>query len=367
MSLQTRRPTGRPAWPLVLVDGEPKAGKSFSALSLSADPRVGRTFVFDLGDGTADEYAALGPFEIVETNGTFSDLHDKIRAAAEIPAHEGRPNVIVIDSGSDLWDLLKRWTDHRARASKKGRAALAEDPDAEIDPSMNLWNDAKERWALVVNVLRRFPGVGVITAQGGEVARLDAQGRPMPGKTDWSTTAEKTLPQQATAIVRLRRDPRTATLVGVRRLGLDVPAGGLALPLDATLGHVVFDLIGAGSTFAEVQAHGVDVGMPVGRAKSRLLEAVRLADPGLSDEESRSAAQELWQAAGITSQEVSAEQLAELLAMVSTPDGSGVAPSGGVEPAAGGEEQSVVVDDGASVDRQTPEPTAAPGDAGEAP
>jgi len=294
--LQTRKPTGNPAWPLVLVEGEEKAGKSYALAQLSASPLVGRTFVWDLGDGTMDEYGTLGRYEIVETTGTFTDLRDSIREAVAIPPEGGKPNVYGIDSGTDLWELLKRWTDGRARESKNGRAKLREDPDAEIDPSMNLWNDAKDRWAEIVNLLLRAPGIGVITAQGGEVVLVE-NGAPTTKKT-WSVQAEKTIPRVATAWVRVRRDPRSATLVGVRRLGLDLPAGGLALPLEDTIHNLVFEVIGAGAQFATPTVTRTQVGMSASTAKARIVGAVK-ANLQLPDDEAVAEAAVLWLDAGL--------------------------------------------------------------------
>lgn len=319
MTLSTRKPTGLPAWPLILVEGEEKAGKSYLAAQFAASPLVGRTFAWDLGDGTLDEYAALGPYEIVETNGTFSDLRDSVREATAIPPVDGKPNVYVIDSGTDLWGLLKRWTDTRARQSRAGRNALAQDPDAEIDPSTNLWNDAKDRWAEIVNMLRRAPGIGVITAQGGEVMAFEG-GVPVAGKTTWSVQAEKTISAACTAWVRVKRDPRSATLIGVRRLGLEIPDRGLPLPLDNTLHHLVFEIIGAGTQFGTTLAVPTQVGLSVAKAKTRVLGAVKANHPNLSDDEAKAEATRVWNGAGLGSlgatDEVTAEQLVAVLDVV---------------------------------------------------
>ena len=46
--------------------------------------------------------------------------------------------------------------DHSGRLPRLGVGT-----DAEIDVSMNLWNDAKDRWYAIVNLLRGWPGIGV--------------------------------------------------------------------------------------------------------------------------------------------------------------------------------------------------------------
>lgn len=318
--LRTRPPTGKAAWPLILLEGEEKAGKSFGAYALSASPLVNRTFVFDLGDGTADEYADLGPYEVVDLTGTYSDLLDQIRAATAVPpGPHGEPNVYIIDSGTDLWDLLKAWANARARRSKKGREALAADPDAEVDTPMNLWNDSKDRWATVVNLLRRSGGIGIITAQGSEVTKIE-NGQPTRDTT-WSVNAEKTIPAAATCWVRAQRDPRRYTLVGARRLGLEVPRGGLALPVDGTLHHLVFEVIGAGATFAAPTVQPATLGLTHKQAKRRLLDAIQAAWPALSKEEAQEEARTMWLDSGLEDvEDIGGAQIAMLLDAVGAPE-----------------------------------------------
>lgn len=318
--LRTRPPTGKAAWPLILLEGEEKAGKSFGAYALSASPLVHRTFVFDLGDGTADEYADLGPYEVVDLTGTYSDLVEQIRAATAVPpGPHGEPNVYIIDSGTDLWNLLKDWAGARARRSKKGRDALAADPDAEVDTPMNLWNDAKDRWATVVNLLRRSGGIGIITAQGSEVTKIE-NGQPTRDTT-WSVNAEKTIPAAATCWVRVQRDPRRYTLVGARRLGLEVPRGGMPLPVEGTLHHLVFEVIGAGATFSAPTVQPATLGLTHKQAKRRLLDAIQAAWPALSKDEAQEEARSMWIESGLEDvEDIGGAQIAMLLDAVGAPE-----------------------------------------------
>lgn len=270
MTLRTRKPSGQVSWPLVLVEGAEKTGKSYAAYSLSADRRVGRTFVLDLGEGTADEYAELGPYEVIDHNGTYADIVDQVRAACAEPRDDGLPNVIVIDSITALWELLKDWAEHRARNSKAGRRKLAEDPDAEVDVSMNLWNDAKDRWYKVINILRRSDVIGVLVARAKEVAKVQG-GQPVAGQTDYKIEAEKGTAFAVTVQVRMTR-PHTASLVAIRSLHADLPARGLALPDKDPLAHVVFDVMGAGEGSGPAQITHGSVGIPRGEAKTQLVE-----------------------------------------------------------------------------------------------
>jgi hypothetical protein len=280
--VKTRKPTGLPAFPLILVEGESKAGKSFALAQLGSSPLVDRMFVWDLGDGTMDEYAPLGDYEIVETDGTYSDLLATIREAAAIPAADGKVNVLALDSGTDLWDLLKDWVTVRARRSKAGREALAKDPDAPIRPSTDLWNDAAARWAAVVQAMRRSGCISVITAQGAEVMEMDDAGRPTKNRT-WSIQAHKSLPQTVNAWVRVERDPRKATLVGVRRLGMEETA--VPLPLENTLHHLVFDVMGGSEGFANLSVVAPRIGLTKREAMNDLYRTVGETHPNLSKDE----------------------------------------------------------------------------------
>lgn len=296
MPLQTRKPTGRVAFPFVLVEGEEKAGKSFMLAQFAASPRVGRCFYMDLGDGTLDEYARLGDYDLLVHDGTWSSIIEQVRAAAAEPSDPEAPNVIGIDSGSDLWMMLKAWTDSRARNSKKGRETLKGDPDAEIDAPMNLWNDSKGRWAELLGILKGFPGIGVMLAQGSEVTKVE-NGAPTR-ETVWTVEAEKTTAAKANAWVRIRR-PHQASLIGVRSLDIHVPDGGLPLPDEHALDHLVFEIIGAGKEFGESQAVSAKVGVPVAHAKGRVLSAVKGQGGGLTDDEAKAEAGRIWSAFGL--------------------------------------------------------------------
>lgn len=269
--LKTRKPTGEVAWPLILVEGPDKSGKSVASYSLSADPRVGRTFVLDLGEGSADEYARLGPYEVIEHNGMYSDMLAQLEAAcAEPRVDPAKPNVVEIDSGSEFWDLLKDWTNWRARTSKSGKRRLQQDPDAEIKPAMNLWNDARDRWYRVVNLLRRSDVIAVITCRAREVAKVE-NGEPVAGQTDYKVECEKGTPFAVKAQVRMSR-PHVATLVAVGSLDVQIPEQGLRLPDENPLGHLVFDVLGCTPAAGGQRITHGTVGIGKAEAKQRLVQ-----------------------------------------------------------------------------------------------
>lgn len=291
---RTRKPTGTVAFPLLLVEGMEKAGKSYAAYQLSASEKVGRTFVLDLTDGTADEYATLGPYEILEHNGTHTSMVEQVRAACAVESDPDKPNVVIVDSGTEWWNMLVSWADSRARNSTANKRKLAADPDAEVSIPMNIWNDAGGRWAEMAQALKRFPGIGVITAQGKEVSTLDANGSPIAGQKEWKVEAHKSLPAVASAWVRMTR-PHTGRLIGVRSLTVEVPEGGMDLGAeDHLLERVVFDVLGAGQAFGETQAVAATGGLNKAEAKHRLLAAVHAGYPDWDDEKAEAEARAIW-------------------------------------------------------------------------
>lgn len=253
-ALNARPATGEVAFPLILVEGEEKAGKSYAALQLSNSPKVGRTFVIDLMDGTADEYAELGPYEVLQHDGTHRSMVEQVKAACAVPSDPAKPNVVIVDSATAWWNMLVEWADQRARRGKANKATLAKDPDAEINIGMNIWNDAAGRWGEVALALKKFPGIGVITAQGKEVSALDGDGKPIPNRKVWKVEAHKSLPALVNAWVRMEK-PHTATLIGVRSLRVEVPDKGMPLGRDGDmLERVVFEILGAGRAFVPDQS-----------------------------------------------------------------------------------------------------------------
>ncbi len=240
--LRTRKPTGRAPWPLVLLEGEEKAGKTYAALALSASERVGPTYAFDLGEGSLDEYAALGPFEIVDHDGSYRDFLGQLEAVLALPVDPAKPTVVVIDSMTALWGALVDEATDSARRSSAGRKMLERDPDAEVPVTMDKWNVAKRKWRRVMDQLMAYSGIVVVTARGKEVAVVEG-GKPKNGQTEWKVEAEKSLAFDASCWVRLTR-PRRAALIGARSLTLVIPEGR-ELPLPGfSLDKLIFEQLG---------------------------------------------------------------------------------------------------------------------------
>jgi len=263
MALKTRKPTGRAGWPKILVEGGDKAGKSWSLAELSASPKVGRTVVLALGEDESrwEEYGKIpgARFELVEHDGTWPSIIGQVEDAKEEAAKARDagelPFVFGFDTMTAEWEGLKDWATLRARGSKKNRALLAADPDAEIDVTMNYWNDARARHRQLMRHLLTFPGIVVLIARGGEVAAV-RNGQPVIGQKSWSVEGERNLPFDVSVHIRLSRDarPLLVSASGVHcqiRPGIDPPR---RLPDDWSLESVIFDTLKLDAAEAEVGA-----------------------------------------------------------------------------------------------------------------
>jgi len=349
--LRTRKPTGKIPFPTIMVEGGENGGKSYTAYALSASKLVGRTFVLSLGERTVDGYARLGPYEILEHNGTYRDIAEQIHAATDVDSDPGKPNVIVIDSGSQLWHLHALMADQSARSTKAAREKLEKDPDAEIDTGMPHWNKTKDKWWDLFNHLRGWPGIVVVTVRAGMVTEVIG-GQPTKNQV-WSTQIEKGTPFIMTAVVRCEW-PKPPMLRSVESLDVVIPAGGLELPTENTLEHLIFRLMGAGGEFDNGHLVNPALGVDVHGLKLSLFgvasESIQARDKAATPEQVKAAAAaicgEAWEEAELpagatevsTEEEKTVRMLLDVLlkdaARVSTEGPASVAPDGGSDVAA---------------------------------
>lgn len=221
--LKTRRPSGHPGWPLVLLAGAEKAGKTYTALSASSLPYLDRTFWIGVGENDPDELKDLpgADFEIVEHEGTFQSIVDQLYAAVCEPAEEGKANLLVFDSGSRLWDMLRDWAAGIAleRAMKNRNYKM----DQEIHISPDIWNRVADRWATVMTVLRAHQGPVIITARMDSVMVMDEDGKPTKEKKQ-KIRGHKTLAFDVDVIVEMPAQGETY-VTGARSLKMVAPLG----------------------------------------------------------------------------------------------------------------------------------------------
>lgn len=255
MTLKTRKPTGIVPWPLILIEGGEKAGKSWACAELSTSDKVGQTYWLDLGEGSADEYGAIAGarYLVLEHDGTWRSITeqvDAVKAEAERVAKLGEPPVVlVIDSITAEWELLKDWAASRARQRQKNLPA-----DQEPRISMDLWNDAGARHRKLMTTLMTFPGIVVVTARGKDVAAMDDSGKPIANTKEYKVEGQKTLAYDATVWIRVSRD-HAPLVVGCRsvhagvRPGVDKPRPAPGL----TLERVIFDILKCNPAEAQVR------------------------------------------------------------------------------------------------------------------
>ncbi|MQY11473.1 hypothetical protein SRB5_15920 [Streptomyces sp. RB5] len=249
IKLKTRRPTGVVPWPLLLIEGEEGAGKTYSAAQFSGSDRIGQMYWIDLDEGSADEYAAIdgANYLIIEHDGTYRDILEQVEAIhteARRAAAAGEPPVVLtIDSGSALWRMLTNWTYERGRRTKKNRALLLQDPDAAFDIGRNLWNDALERWSRIIYLLRTLPGISIVLARGKQVSATDDNGQPVHNRSEWKVSAQKDLGFDSTCWVRMKRntDPQ---VIKVRSLRMRVDQRKPLTLRDFSIEDLVFNKLG---------------------------------------------------------------------------------------------------------------------------
>lgn len=239
--INSRPPTGKVPWPCILLEGEEKAGKTYAAYQLTGSDRVGDSFVIDLGEGSADEYAPLGDYQVVEPRDggewTFREL---LHAVATIREHAGeqvaagaKPVVLIVDSMSAEWGVLVDAITAKASQSKANKEKLANDPAAEVKVPNLLWNGANAKHRRLMTLLLTFPGIVILTARGKEVAEI-RNGAPVEGSKVWKVEGQKNLGYDVTAWIRMKRTT-TPTLEGCRSLRIGVRPG-YDRPLDLTAG-----------------------------------------------------------------------------------------------------------------------------------
>lgn len=203
--LKTRKPTGQPAWPLLLLAGQEKAGKSYSAAEASTSHLIGATYWIAIGEDEPDELGRVGDFEIVEHDGTYQAILAAVKDVAALPPVDGKPVLLVLDSMSMIWSML---TDEAQMAANRRARQKAEKyskpmPTEDVTISMDLWNTAAKKWRRLMDAIRAHRGPVILTARLNQVSILNAKGDPT-GEKDWKIEGHKTLPFDASAIVQLR-------------------------------------------------------------------------------------------------------------------------------------------------------------------
>lgn len=214
MTIKTRKPTGKAPWPMILLAGVEKAGKSYSAAQFSSSDLIDRTFYIEVGEGAADQYGAIpgARYEIVEHDGSWVGILEAVEAAVAEPSN-GKPHAIVVDSMTELWGLL--CDEQQTIASKRGKGTI----------TMDQWNAAKKRWRKVVDALRKHKGPVILTARYEQVTVMK-DGKPTTDK-EWKVRAEKDLGFEVDGMITMT-SPRRPFVAGMRTVAFAMPPGGFA-------------------------------------------------------------------------------------------------------------------------------------------
>jgi len=224
MTIHSRKPTGKPSWPLTLAAGGEGSGKSYLAAVASASDLIGRTYWIGYGEADPDEYSMIpgADFDIVQHDGTVNMVKAIVREIAAQPKPE-KPTLIVFDSGTKLWDAVSENAQIDANRRKKTEDAVI---------TVDIWNKHKAHWRAIVDALRAHDGPVIITARYEEVAEI-VKGKPTGDKL-WKVKAEKGLPYDVDAVIHMEeRGKYVVSKVRSVRLALDKPREWPNLTMDA--------------------------------------------------------------------------------------------------------------------------------------
>jgi hypothetical protein len=224
MNRTLRKPTGKPSWPIFLLAGREKAGKSYSAAQASASPLLNTTYWVSVGEKDPDEYGAIpgARFEMAPHDGTVLDIEATIAWLRQAPRSD-KPNLLIIDSATLLWDQLTR--EANMTAERQGR----KDKNGDVVVGTDLWNKANFQWKRIFSEVKAWDGPVIVTARLDLVAVMDDRGRPTPQKAE-KVKSQKNLPYDVDGVIELPERGK-ATLSGVRSVRYQL-MGRTELPAD---------------------------------------------------------------------------------------------------------------------------------------
>lgn len=215
-------PTGKPSWPITLIAGAEKTGKSYGAALAAASDLIAETYWVNIGEDRPDEYGLLAKFKIADHDGTYRDILAAITEIAAMPAPATGQRLLVVDSMTRMWGLI---TDN-AQATANARAIAAakkykrDAPTGDVSISMDLWNVAKSQWGHIMDAIRAHQGPSIVTARLESVTVMDNEGKPTKEK-QLKVQAEKSLPFDVGAVIEMPSRGETY-ISGVRSVRLNL-------------------------------------------------------------------------------------------------------------------------------------------------
>jgi len=217
------KPTGKPSWPITLIAGAEKTGKSYAAALAAASDLIGDTYWIGIGEDRPDEYGLIADFNIVEHDGTYRDILAAITEVAAMPKRaDGKQILLNVDSMTRLWDLIK--DNKQAKANARARRAATKynraAPDGDSPISMDLWNEAATEWNHIMTAIRAHQGPSILTARLDTVTVMDDDGKPTKQKQE-KVSAQKSLPFDVGAVIEMPARGETY-ISGVRSVRLSL-------------------------------------------------------------------------------------------------------------------------------------------------
>jgi hypothetical protein len=211
-----RKPTGKPSWPVLLLAGREKAGKSYQAALASSSDLIDRTFWVGFGEQDPDAYGAIAGarFEIVEHDGSLNDLRASIQHINSLPAGD-KPHLLVIDSATRIWNTLGDKATFLA--VKRGSTDRSGEPIV----GMDLWNKVTREWLAIMTLVRQHKGPVILTARLDTVTVMDDHGKPTKAKSE-KVKGQKDLAYDVDAIVEMP-ERGIAELTGARSVLFNLP------------------------------------------------------------------------------------------------------------------------------------------------
>jgi hypothetical protein len=235
--LRTRPPRTGSVWPLILLAGGEFSGKTTAVGIAAASGKFGRTWVLPFGEDP-DQIAEYDPDAvIVEHDGTLYEFAAAVaQMAAAInaePLVDGKPQLVMVDSGSVLWDLFALIAEARARKSDEAAADLLRNPYASVNIGPLNWSAVNKMWLRLITELKNMQAVVVITCRGKDGVVIGANGQidnvaARRGEKTFRPAIQSETPYAAHAYVKLDRDEPPVVL-GARvgkhglRPGIDEP------------------------------------------------------------------------------------------------------------------------------------------------
>lgn len=228
--LRTRKPRGGQAWPFILLTGGEFAGKTTQVGLLAASGRFARTWVLPFGEDPDQYHEYDADAEVVEHDGTLYEFAAALeQIAAQVnaqPLIDGKPQLVVIDSGSPLWDLCSQIAEARARKSDEATADLMRNPYATVNIGPLNWAAVNKMWTRMIRTMKTMQAVVVMTSRAKDGVVIDAGGNidrfaAKRGEKTYRVAVQSETPYEATAFVKLDRiDPPQVLGARVGRHGL---------------------------------------------------------------------------------------------------------------------------------------------------